>query len=208
MAINDGDVLRASVNISLPDNVIAQNVFYWRLYDPTPNNPSDSQIKTALGLQLVDIYSTVEASIVDDVTILDADIDVIEWAEDHWENVENLGIYTLAIAGDDTGNMAPHGVSAVVTANTIRPQTRGRKFIPGIGEEFFDESDATATLTTRLTNFLTQWMADQSVTGASYLVPVVVGMVGASAGGWYDLISGVVNTIAGYQRRRKPGVGS
>ena len=208
MPLADGDVLRVAVNISLPDNVVAQNVFYYEVNDPTPDNPSDSQVLTAIDSELTALYTDIEDAMTDDVTVLDADVEKIEWETDHWETKDNIGIVTLAIVGDSTGEMVPHGVAATVTANTSRPQTRARKFFPGFSEAFVSESDWTGSAITWLTNAAAEWISNRGITGAAELIPIVVGMSGDSAGLIYPLLGVVINSIAGYQRRRKPGVGS
>lgn len=209
MAVTDGDVIRCAVNIALPDLVIAQNIWYWQLEDSVPNNPTNAQVVTSVDNELTALYEDIEAVMTDGATVLDADIDRVEWEIDHWENKENVGIATLAIVGNDAVNdMAPHGCAVVVTANTPRPQTRARKFFPGIVESAFLDSDLGGTILTALTQLGIEWLSGRLVTGSAELVPVVLGQSGASAGLVYPLVSAIVNGLVGYQRRRKPGVGS
>jgi len=208
VAIVDGDLLRVSVNIALPDLVVAQNVYYWQLSDPSADEPSHAQIVSALDTKLTAMYEDISPGMADTTTVLDADVDKIEWDTDHWENTENVGIATIAEVGGNEDDMAPHGVAGVVTANTDRPQTRARKFFPGFVDQMFTDSDAVTNLVSWLTQLTLEWLTDRDVIGNAVLVPVVAGQSGASAGLIYPLVSAVVNAIAGYQRRRKPGVGS
>lgn len=208
MAVNDGDVVKVVVDIDAPNLVIMQNVFYWRLDDPTPDNPSNAQIITALDTRVTDIYEQVDAYMNQDYLVDEFTAERIEWNVDVWETVENLGTAALAVAGEDLTGGVPHGAAATITAQTSRPQTRARKFIPGVGEDQVDESTLSGALLTALALFATSWLTDQLVTGSAELIPVVVGQSGASAGLVYPLLSTAASGIIGYQRRRKPGVGA
>lgn len=209
MAVTDGDVVRVSVNISLPDLVIAQNIFYWQLDDPDSDNPGNAAVTSNLGTKLTSMYGEIEPNLPDSVTILDAAVDRVEWETDHWEVKENVGVDTLAIVGDDAVNdMAPHGCAGVITAHTSRPQTRGRKFFAGLLEGQFVDSDIGGTLLTALTDLGIEWLIPEALAVTAELIPVILGQSGVSAGLIYPILGLTVNSIIGYQRRRKPGVGS
>ena len=208
MAVVDGDLIRVNVWVSLPDLVVAQNVYYWELSDPSADEPTNAEIVTAVDGKLTNMYQDIDDGMVDEATVLDADIDRVEWETDHWENKENVGLATLAVTGTNTADMAPHGVAGVVTMDTPRPQTRARKFFAGLGEDMFTDSDLVTNMLSWLTALIVEWLLDMPVTGNAVLVPSVAGQAGASAGIVYPLIAGAVNALAGYQRRRKPGVGS
>lgn len=207
MAVNDGDIIKVVVNIEAPDLVVMQNVYYWQLDDSVPDSPSTAQILTALVTRLQAMYETVDAQIVDDYLFDDFSAERIEWNVDKWETVENLGEGLLDVAGESAGDAAPHGIAGVLTAQTARPQTRARKFIPGFAEGSMVDSTLNAAILTGLANFAIAWLTSQGVVGSAELVPVVVGQSGPSAGLIYFLISAGASAIAGYQRRRKPGVG-
>jgi len=208
MAVEDGDVIQVTVSIDLTEAVVAQNIFYWRLVDPIPDNPTAAQIIAVLDTKLTAMYNDIAAYIADEVLVDEFDANKIEWNVDYWETVETLGGAPLAVAGTAVQDQLPHGVAAVVTANTSRPQTRARKFFPGFGEDTVEESTWTGAALTALAALIVEWLTDQGVTGSALLEPVVVGQSGPSAGLIYALISAAASGIAGYQRRRKPGVGT
>lgn len=208
MAVTDGEVLKVVTSITAPDSVICQNVFYWQLDDPVPNSPTNSAILSALDLKLTALYETVDQLIHSDYNVDEAKVDKVEWQTDHWETVENIGIVDVSVVGTSVAGAAPHGVAVTLTGNTTRPQTRARKFLPGFSEGEMANSTLSGTVLTALALFATEWLADELVGGSAYLVPAVVGQSGPSAGLIYLLASAAANAITGYQRRRKPGVGS
>lgn len=207
MAVNDGDVLKVVITFDCPNLVVAQNVHYYRLDDPAPDNPSNAQILTALDTQLTTIAQQLDDHQAQDYSWAEFTAERVEWNVDHWETVENIGTAVLGVTGLNASDASPHGVALVITAQTSRPQTRARKFIPGIVETVWTDSTATGTLLGGAANYVSQWLLDISVVGAAELIPVVVGQSGPSAGLVYALVVGVISAVAGYQRRRKPGVG-
>lgn len=208
MTVTDGDILKVVVSWECPAFVIAQNVFYWQLNDPTPDNPTNAQIITALDTELTAMYGDLQTALSTEYEVEDFKTDRVEWVVDKWETVENLGLNDLSIVGSNANDAVPHGVAAVITATTTRPQTRARKFLPGFGENLFEDSTLSGTILVALAAFITEWLNDRTVVGSAEIVPVVLGMVGASEGNIYPLLAAAANAISGYQRRRKPGVGS
>lgn len=207
MAINDGDVVKVVVSIDAPNTQIMQNVYYWRLQDPTPDNPSNAQILSALDTKLTAMYQLIDQEMANDYLVDEFWTDKIDWNGTFWETVESLGQTALAVAGTSANDSIPHGCAATMTAHTSRPQTRARKFLGGIIENNVVDSTLSGSLLTALATFATSWLLDQGVIGSAYLEPVVVGQSGPSAGLIYLLLSAAASGISGYQRRRKPGVG-
>lgn len=208
MPVNDGEVVKCVVSISMPDLVVAQNVYYYRLNDPTPDNPSDAQVVAAVDTAMDELYARIDDYMTTDVTVMDVFVDKVEWVVDVWETVANIGSSVLAIVGLLTGDITPHGVAAVVTALTARPQSRGRKFYPGFKEDGVDASDWDSGVITALTNAAAEWLTTRTVVGSAEIEPVILGQSGPSAGDILPLTGATIPAIAGYQRRRKPGVGS
>lgn len=208
MTVQDGDIVRVRAFIELPSLVEAQNVYYWKLDDPVPASPSNTQVSDALDTKITAMYEDLEGEVTDEMTVDHIEIEKIEWATDHWETVENLDDRSILVAGTTTADMVPHGAAAVITGNTSRPQTRARKFIPGILEARTLESTLTGPALAALGAYAVEWLTDLLLAGSAYLVPAVVGQSGPSAGLSYLLTEAIVSSIIGYQRRRKPGVGS
>lgn len=207
MAVSDGDVIKVVQEILMPLSVEGANVYYWQLDDPTPDNPSTAQILSALLTRLQALYGAIDQNIVTDYEFPVFTAERVEWDGTKWETVENLGEGLTNEAGEAVTNAVPHGVAAVVTATTSRPQTRARKFLPGFQNIDVVDSEWAAGALTALSNFSTAWMTDQAVVGNAFLVPVVTSVAGPTAGTVFALVTGIVAGISGYQRRRKPGVG-
>lgn len=207
MAVNDGDILKVVQSITCPTLVHAQNVYYWRLDDPTPDNPSTAQILAAIDTRLDDMYQKVNNEMSNAYEADNFTVERIEWNVDVWETVENVGTGNIAIVGDQPGDAAPHGCACVVTAQTSRPKTRARKFLPGVIEVDFEDSTLNGTVLGVLAQFVISWLTAQSVVGSAELVPVVASQSGPTAGTIFALISAVTPAIVGYMRTRKPGVG-
>lgn len=207
MPMNDGDVVKVVQEILMPESVVGANVFYWQLEDSVPDNPSTAQILSALLTRLQGIYGTIDQDIVTDYEFPTFTAERIEWDGTKWETVENLGEGLTDEVGESVTAALPHGVAAVVTASTTRPQTRARKFLPGFSNTAAVDSIWSAGTLTTLNAFATSWLTDQAVVGSALLVPVVVSVAGPTAGTIFALVTGTVGAISGYQRRRKPGVG-
>ena len=207
MAVNDGDLLKVVITFDAPNLVVMQNVHYWQLSDPTPDNPSNAQILTALDTRITTLAQQLDDRQSNAYEWSDISVERVEWNTDHWETVENIGDAVIGVTGLAGGDAVPHGVALTITGTTSRPQTRARKFLPGVGEADAEDSTWSGALLGAAANYVSQWLLDIPVVGAAELIPVVLGQSGPSAGIEYALLAGVISAIAGYQRRRKPGVG-
>lgn len=201
---SDGDIYKVLLEIEMPNVQLGANVFYWRLDDPEAVEPSKESVTNAIEAHLETMYQEIDQLISDEYTFSDAYIDRIAWDGAKWETVEDMGSEVINITGTETGDACPHGVACVVTADTPKPKTRARKFIPGVIETAFTDSSLNASLVTALVAWAARWLTDKVVTGSAKLVPGVVTKLGT----WEPIILAAVNAIAGYQRRRKPGVGA
>lgn len=208
MAVSDGEIIKVTIECVCPDLVIAQNVYWYRLDDPTPDNPSNSQIVAAVDTALDDMYSAINGKISTQYEFDDYTVDKVEWDGTKWEVTENLGLGGINIVGLNSGDAFPHGVAAVVTGRSTRPQSRGRKFIPGYVESFANDSTWVATVITDLVAYGLEYLLDRTVVSAAQIVPIIASQSGPTAGSTFDLIEALIPLVSGYQRRRKPGVGS
>lgn len=207
MAVNDGDVVKVVVTIDAPDVQIAQNVFYWRLDDPTPDNPSTAQIISALDVKMTALCDDIKGVMNTGYDFDEFTAEKVEWNGTYWETTENLGVQDLSISGTSATHAVPHAVAGVITGKTSRPQTRARKFIAGLLEPNVDDSTLESPIITALTAYAVEWLANQGIIGSAALVPVVLGQSGPSAGLIYALLTAAIAGVVGSQRSRKPGVG-
>lgn len=210
MAPLDGDIYKVVTSITMPSLVIAQNVYYWRLDDSVPNNPTNIQIVAAIDAKITDMYTDIASQMSDEVDVGDTEVDKVEWnaVDEYWETVESLGSTVTTVNGTNVDDAMPHGVALTVTADTSWPKTRARKFYPGIAEGAAEDSVWDGATLTAIALLIAEWLQDKTVAGSAVLVPVVASVAGAKAGLALALLQAGASAVAGYQRRRKPGVGS
>jgi len=198
------DCFRADVLITMPNSVLGMNSWTYYLWDPTTTNPGDGAIVSAIGNKLTAIYQDIQAMVSTAVEFVEVEISRIEWNGTKWIVDEYINTVDLNVVGNDATDMAPHGVAAVVTGHTDYPKTRARKFFPGIGEDNISGSTISAGLLTLLANLAVEWMADYGLGGDAYLVGAALSTVNGQLA---EIIRTTIPAYAGYQRRRKPGVG-
>lgn len=208
MAVTDGDIIKIVQDVVGPSLSVAQNVYWMRLDDPTPNSPSNSQIVSTVEGYLDDMYNEVLPRMSNAYEVADFTVERMEWDGEKWEVVENVGTGDTALTGGSTDDALPHGCAAVITARTERPQSRGRKFLTGIVEDWASDSTWVATVLTDLADFALEYLSSRGVVGASALEPIIASTGATTGGQIFDLLLAAVPAIVGYQRRRKPGVGS
>lgn len=206
MPVSDGEILKVVVVVDMPDTVIANNVYHYRLDDPTPDNPTDAQILTALDAEMTAIYELWDDEMHSGTNINKLVCDKVEWnaVDDVWETVEHIGEALLDIDGLGISNPCPHQVACNITFNTSDPRRQGRKFFMSPSEDGLDGSDVTAAVLTVLGNMASEILSDRAVTGSAELVAGIP----TNLGTFLPLAIAAVNSIAATQRRRKPGVGT
>ena len=205
MAIENGDILKAVAEYVLPDGTIAQNVFYFVA------NFLDSETGTAvLGAvktYLEDFYDAIKAYVKSTVTFNPFTLQTMTWdgGTGKWEIEAYWGTSTINITNESLDDQFPNQVAATLTANTVRPKSRGRKFAPPFVETSALAGDLIGGAVTALTDALSHYIADETVSGENVLSP---GVIRAGVDTFLEFTTGVVNSILGTQRRRKPGVGA
>jgi hypothetical protein len=206
MPVTDGNVLKVVVSIDAPDSVECLNVYWYQLSDPTPDNPTDAQIISALDAEMTTVYEGWDDEMASTYTVDTMSVDRMAWnATDLiWEVVEHIGESLLDIDGLGISDAVPHGVAAVITFPTDDPKRRGRKFFPGMAEDGVTSSTLIGAVQTVLAAIGTAIINDVNVLGSAELIAGIA----SDYGQFIPLALAVVNTIAGYQRRRKPGVGT
>lgn len=207
MPVSDGDVLKVVVFINGPDSVIMNNVYHYRLDDPNPDNPTDAQIITAIDAEMDGIYTKWDDEMSDEYNVDKLSVDRVEWnaVDSIWETVEHIGESLLDHDGLGISDPVPHGVACNITFNTADPRRQGRKFFPGASEDGMDGSNITGAVQTVLAAMGADVLSDLPVGGGA--AELTTG-IATNLGTFLPFIIAVVNTIAAYQRRRKPGVGT
>jgi hypothetical protein len=205
MAVSNGDVLKAFIELVLSDGTIAQNVFYF--IANFLDDEGDYDVKTAIKGYIEDIYSAISTYLSDDFTINPSSVSTIVYnaTEGKWEVNRLVGNITPSFTHTNTDDPFPNQIAPVLTANTLRPKSRGRKFLMGCVETMADASELVTAAVTAMGNALAVYLADETVSGSNVLSP---GVPRAGVNTFLEFSDGSVNSIVGTQRRRKPGVGT
>lgn len=202
MAISSGTILKVVVSLLMPDSVIAQNIFYTVITDLVTSDAEDDVVDDMI-IWVEAMYTDLIGNLSDQMAGSDVKVYEYDPIDEDWDEV---GSNTWSVTFTGTGDMIPHGVAAICYAKTLDPDVQAGKYIPGITEDSFSESDLNAGLVTDLAQFCATWVGGFTGTNTGGTVgPGVWSTVGAV----FKLFNGnyVINGLAGYQRRRKPGVG-
>lgn len=205
MTVANGDVLKAVAQYVLDDGSIVQNVFHFIAEFLTTQ--SGAAVMGAIQGYLEDIYDDLLASI-SNTTVADPyTVHKVEWdaVDGQWETTELVGTDDSPTTFTGTGDWYPNQVSGVLTANTARPKSRGRKFLIPFLETGAIGNDIVSAVLTAMGLALNHYIADQAIDVDNRLSP---GVPRTAANEFLPFSNGVVNSLLGTQRRRKPGVGN
>lgn len=203
MTISSGTVLKVVASLLLPDDVIAQNVFNAVVTDLSTSDAEEDVVDDCVDW-IEALYSDVADQIADVVTASDVKVYEYDDIDDDWDEV-GTGDNTVSFTA--IGEMVSHGVALIAHMRTIDPDTQGTKYIPGCAESGVNASNLGGAPLAAMADFVATWFTP---------------FVGAETGGTFSpvvwsptdttpraaILSGYVNGQVGYQRRRKPGVGS
>lgn len=204
MAISNLDVLKVFLELVLADGTIAQNVFHFRAaFD---DDQSDAAVSTAVENYIEEIYGALATYLADDFTINPSYLHRVVWdpVGAKWAIDYLVDVFTPSFTHTNTDDPFPNQIAPVLTANTYLPGSRGRKFIMGFVETAALAGDLVAGAVTALGTALNHYLADETVSGTNLLQ---VGVPRQDSNVFLTFADGVVNSVVGTQRRRKPGVG-
>lgn len=202
MAIASGTILKVVASILMPDNVIAQNVFYTIVTDLVTSD-DEADVVDDLVTWVEAMYDEIATGISDECAASDVKVYEYDPADPDWDEVGvAVWVDTFALVTD----MLPHGAAQIIYAKSTNPDVQAGKYIAGLGELTCVGSDLDNGAITRGLAFAGEWVAQ---------------FVGLETGGTFDpgvwstarteflLFNGnvILNGLVGYQRRRKPGVG-
>lgn len=199
--IQIGEIVRVVLSFGAPGASIAQNVFYFELQDSTADAATVlSDVNAWFVANYLDRWSD-NADGDSECFLLEMDIVNGDGTVDR-----NIGDAAPDVAGGITGDILPAAVSGYFQANTERSNSLGRKFVPFFTETAQTDGFWAPTVTTALADLLVDYLASIVVDTTATLVPGVVSRVTQL---FLEFIgSGYATNVPGYQRRRKPTVGS
>lgn len=203
MALSVSDFLRVVLSMATAEGNLIQNVFA-----VTPTS-------TGTGLDEADVISDLTDWVDDMMANVGAYVksttDPVETRIYKWDSVnddwDEVGTGSPVFTTGDTGQRLPSGVAALINARTTDPDVSGKKYLGGFTEVAWDDGNWVAAFLTALANFAADWGAEftGAATGADFQ-PVIWSPTNQT--GYIMSEVYTVPTVAAYQRRRKPGVGS
>lgn len=204
MAVADGEVIKAALEFVLADDTIVQNVF--KFIAKFTGTETGSAVVSAIETYVEDLYTPLLANIDSNVTVNPMECDVVKWsaALGKWIVDRSLPVGSPSITFTGPADPLPNQCAGVLVANTLRPKTRGRKFLVPFTEAAIAGSDINSTLLALLATSLAHYIADETVAGANLLSP---GVWREGVEDFQEFTDGVVKTTIGTQRRRSRGIG-
>lgn len=202
MSVSANTILRVVGEVVMPATSLAQNVFYTKFLDDGGSN-DDQDVIDDCAYWVDQIYNELTSQM--STLITPGECVVYQWdpIDLDWDE---LGSAALSDVFAGAGDMLPHGVAAVVTGRTVDPDVNGRKFFPGFVEAMCSESAWSGTALTALALAGAEWVTPYTgIETGSGFAPGVWSTVQSEFKAF--VINYIINAIAGYQRRRKPGVG-
>lgn len=205
MTIDVGDVIQLVMTWDTPLASVAQNV--WHMQMVSGAGADEADILAAVETQLQVAFTDIDGFIADDFEAVTLEGFVRDVALHQWDG---FGAEVLSsMIGLSTGDYEPHGVAAVCRWFTESLRRQGRIFLPGLVETAIVGGVISASPEADLALFMADFMTDISVTGGlltlcTYNVEPLSALYESAS---LAIGVAVINSLPGYQRRRKPGVG-
>lgn len=203
MALSANDVLKVVVSLAFPDSVIAQNIF-WLLFEDTGGSNDDDDVLDDIETWVEAIYDHIDGTVSDEVTLDDAKVYVYDSGDDDFDEV---GDRTLSVPFIDSGDFIPHGIACVSNASTSNPDVQGRKYWGGFTEASNLNGYMTGGVLAGMALMIGEWITPfVGIETGSDFTPGVYSLTKVAFFPFND--DADFNLLWGYQRRRKPGVGT
>lgn len=196
-----GEIIRATINYSVPNASEVQNVFHWVL---AVENTTDSAILTEISRWAQDDWGSDWAELAaDSAQLTSVKVDVVTALG---TIVRAIGIGAIGLAGVQAGGVTSAAISAYMLLKTDLPKVRGSKYVPAVADVHVNEGSLNASGLIELAFLLIEYGSTLNPVGLAELIPGVSSSVLGVFQPFLD--TGDIETIPAYQRRRKPNVGS
>ncbi len=202
MAIPTNAILRVVLSLLLPDQAIAQNVFYV-LFENDGGSDDDQDVLDDLVTWMDDIYTEMDGAINTAVSLTGLKAYIYDTVGADWDEI-GVGFPVVTFVG--AADPMPNGIACLGHAPTVDPDVTGAKYWCGFGETSALDNDWSAGFIVGIVGAMTEWT--DPFTGAvttSGFIPGVWSVVQTAFKAFTTASS--VNVQVAYQRRRKPGVG-
>lgn len=205
MAIANGDILRLSMRWQNVAGYEFVNIWHVQVVDRGAQ-AEDDFIDDMLD-RMTAPYTSINTHMSNEYGVVDWKVDKVAIVDGKETVIETFGIrpppfvFTGAHA---PGNELPWGVSPVAKWRTGGVKSLARKFLFGFVEDTQDDGRWGGGVITNMIAFATAYLSPRVLTGGGSVQAVIWSKRSAA---WRTFISAAANAIAGYQRRRKEGVG-
>ncbi len=200
MAIQLGDIFRITATLLLADSNLMQNVFYTQLDSGTI--PTNNAVVAAMRTWVDDMYTIMEDHMKTTVSL--DEVQVSKWIPGSPGTWDDIGSDAGTFAGLAVGELLPDGVALVMRAVTDAVKVVGRKYLGGLVESAVNNTAWEANVIVDALLFVISWYEGPVPTVREFISGVFSTVL-------QDFVpfeaNGIVSSIPGYQRRRKPGVG-
>lgn len=205
MTIAIDDVVRVVLTWTAPLATIAQNV--WHMVNTGGGGGALSDLLDDIETQYTVAFADLDLQVSEEYEATLLEMFRWDFTLHQWDGVGNRALSLLV--GTDAGDYLPHGNAYVLRYLTEASRRQGRMFVPGIPDTKVVDGVLVSSTEADLALFMADWGTDISV-GASLMELCTFNSEPTSP--LYETASVatgdyVVNSIPGYQRRRKPGVG-
>jgi hypothetical protein len=196
-----GEIFRGVLSYTHPAGSINQNVFTWELQE---EDTSDAEILASIETWVQDEWGDAWDGWADSGALLYLlEVDVLN---NNGTVKRNIGEEIQATVGTVAGDVMPAAVSGFFQADTERPKSFGRKYVPCMAENHGEEGTVSSAGLGLLVLLLLATVADiptgiEGVLAAGVLSRVTELFLEFTGGGY-------ATDIPAYQRSRKPNVGS
>ena len=196
-----GETLRVVAKYSAPNSSEILNVFH---YAYSGAGDTDEDVLDECVTFFTDNWGAKWADFAsNDLDFDEIELDVIS---DQGLVVRNVGSAPIGVPGGYVQDMCPTGVAALITADTIFPKQRGRKFVPGLSEIYVADSLMETAAIVKLALLVIEYLATIDGLLNGELTPGILSKTLENFVAFQS--SGAVTDVPAYQRRRKPNVGS
>lgn len=206
MTVPDGAVLRVSTRW---DGVHDQDIVnVWTLRCDFATAQDEALVVSELDEYLSGVYVEFDDDLYQTITPVDIKADVVEFIGGKWIVTANLGFgsWGATLNTTETADPLPPGAAAVSFLQTSLGKHQGRKFFGGFSEDQNSPSGAIGSdVITRIMLGLVKLLTPHVISAGNDLIAVVLDTVDGTI---RDVVSVATNSHWGYQRRRRPGVGS
>lgn len=200
MTVVFSDDLRAVVKLLYDNVVTVMNVYHYEA--GTGVSDTEANVVSAIATHLDAAYDTLRDQMNEKMVGNEVEVLRRNPATNKWTTI-GVADFT-AWSGDDTTDEGATGVAAVVRFHSVGTGRQSRKFLGVLSSTEYQDGVLFSTTLTALGNYATLIDNTIAVSGGN-LHPQWWSEVD---GFGYDMDGGfTINTIPGYQRRRKLGVG-